>query len=192
VTQDRAPSAARPRRPVQRTAPQIRRTWDVGISSDARVSNRRVRRGCCPGTAPLPHVPEPEPLSLPVSRYFIDGRARRARRSGVQTSAVAPCARLSRAIVKQRDGRGHQPRKRARRRVSVLDAERFEVLAVFERRQHQGEQPDADQRDGELARPNQMLALVAGRPLELKELVNRESECDQRRRGLIQAIMVRS
>ncbi len=33
-----------------------------------------VRRGCCPGTAPLPHVPEPEPLSLPVSRYFIDGR----------------------------------------------------------------------------------------------------------------------
>ena len=27
-----------------------------------------VRRGCCPGTAPLPHVPEPEPLSLPVGQ----------------------------------------------------------------------------------------------------------------------------
>jgi hypothetical protein len=33
-----------------------------------------VRRGCCPGIAPPPNVPEPEPLSLPVSRYFIDGR----------------------------------------------------------------------------------------------------------------------
>jgi hypothetical protein len=27
-----------------------------------------VRRGCCPGTAPPPHVPEPEPLSLPVEQ----------------------------------------------------------------------------------------------------------------------------
>ena len=57
-----------------------------------------VRRGCCPGIAPPPHVPEPEPLSLPVSRYFIDGREK-GETLRVQTSAVAPCARLSQAVV---------------------------------------------------------------------------------------------
>jgi hypothetical protein len=43
-----------------------------------------VRRGCCPGTAPLPHVTEPEPLSLPVSRHFID------RREKGETQRISP------------------------------------------------------------------------------------------------------
>ena len=48
-----------------------------------------VRRGRLPpGIAPPPHGPEPEPLSLPVSRYFIDGREK-GETQRVQTSAVA-------------------------------------------------------------------------------------------------------
>jgi len=56
-----------------------------------------VRRGCGPGIAPPPHGPEPEPLSLPVSRYFIDGREKDETQR-VQASAVAH-ARLSQAAV---------------------------------------------------------------------------------------------
>jgi hypothetical protein len=42
-----------------------------------------VRRGCCPRhRATAPHVPEPEPLSLPLSRYFIDGREKRRDAAG--------------------------------------------------------------------------------------------------------------
>ena len=53
-----------------------------------------ARRGCGPGIAPPSHGPEPEPLSLPVSRYFIDGREKDETQR-VQASTVAPCEIVS-------------------------------------------------------------------------------------------------
>jgi hypothetical protein len=52
------------------------------------------RRGYSPpGTAPLPHVPAPEPLRLPVSCYFIDGREK-GETQRVQTSCSGSHAQV--------------------------------------------------------------------------------------------------
>ena len=89
-----------------------------------------VRRGCGPGIAPPPHGPEPEPLSLPVSRYFIDGREKDETQR-VQASAVAPCARLSQAAVGRspRTGVGADTKRSSVPEVAILK-QRFAITCV--------------------------------------------------------------